>query len=203
MTAPPSQTLMCNGALLHLGEGSRIGSIDDGTPLANIFLTVWDAARDEVLVDHPWNFALRRELVPASADFTPKGSQYTQAFELPTDCLRWLPWRADHPDFFAGEQEGRFILSDAEAPLPVRYIALVENVSLWSVGFRTAMTAKLAFKAAKAITGQSGMIDRMADLYDHELRTGKRQDGAATGDRARVQTAQSSWLAARNRSSGE
>lgn len=202
MTAPPSQTLMCNGALVHLGESRRIGSINDATPLANTFLTIWDQARDEVLVDHPWNFAIKRRSVAVSSDFTPEGSQYTQAFELPADCLRWLPPRKGHPDYFAGEQEGRFILSNADAPITVRYIGQVENVSDWSVGFRTAMTAKLAFWSAKPITGQTGMQDRMANLYDSELSRGKRQDGAATGERSREYSSRSSWLDARGQQFG-
>lgn len=197
MSAPASQTSMCNGALVHLGESGRIGSINDGSPLAKTFLAVWDQARDEVLVDHPWNFAVKREALAASADFVPQGSQYATAYELPRDCLRWLPWRQGHPDYFSGEQEGNFILSNADAPI-ARYIGQVENVLNWSVGFRTAMTAKLAAKTAKAITGQSRMVDKMEALYETELSKGKRQDGAATGERSRQLSAQSSWLGARN-----
>jgi hypothetical protein len=58
---------------------------------------VWDEAVDEVLAAHPWNPALAAPTLPVSADYVPQGSQYSQAFEKPADCLRWLPWRPGHP----------------------------------------------------------------------------------------------------------
>lgn len=199
MSSPPSQTRTCNAALAHLGETQQITAIDDAGPLAKLLRQHWDDARDEVLADHPWNFAVHRQALPVSADTTPAGEQYEQAFELPADCLRWLPHAKDHPDYFAGEQEGNYLLSNADAPIAIRYIRKIENVSLWSPGFRTALAAKLAFKLAKPITGQSSMIDRMAELYESELRRGKRQDGHATGDRARRIEYRSNWLQARER----
>lgn len=199
--AAPSQVRIVNAALVHLGESRRILSIDEGTPLANCFLAVWDEARDEVLADHPWNFAIAREALARSATFTPEGDQYDYAYELPADCIRWLPHRKDHVDYFAGEQEGDYILSNADAPV-ARFIRRVTNVSRWSVGFRTAIAAKLAMKTAKPITGQSGMIDRMGELYLAELSKGKRQDGHATGERDRTAEFRSDWLAARQRPYG-
>lgn len=197
MSSPPSQTRICNAALALLGETARIVTINDGSPIANQFLTHWDQARRAALADHPWNFALARADCPASSD-TPAGEQYAIAFEMPADCLRWLPYAADHPDYFCGEQEGGRILSNADAPICVRYIRDVENVGLWSPAFVEAMTAKLAYLTAKPITGQTGAQDRMAEQYDRALRIAKRQDGAATGDRARRLETRSSWLAARN-----
>lgn len=199
MLAAPSQTRTCNMALAYLGESHRINSIDDGTPLAKLFDQVWDEALREVLTDHPWNTALRRLNVPVSATYVPDGTQYTQAFEKPGDCLRWLPYRPDHPDYFAGEEEGDYILSNAAAPIVLRYIALVDDIAKWSEGMRTALAAKLAAKLAKPITGQTGMMDRMAKLYAEELSTAKRQDGAASGERGRGLVSRSDWLGARNR----
>lgn len=198
MPAPPSQTRMCNEALILLGSSARIGSIDEGSPLARLFEDTWDQARDETLIEHPWNFALERADLPASGDHQRAG-EYAHAYELPGDCLRWLPWRPGHPDHFDGEQEGRFILSSASAPIIVRFIRRIEDVGRWSESFKQAMTAKLAWKNAKAITGQSGMIDRMAELYHSELQRGRRQDGLASGDRNRRYRTGSNWLAARRR----
>src|SRR5438045_1386472 len=102
MGLPPSQTRACNSALAHLGESRRIASIGDGTPLAKVFLAIWDEAIDEVLADHPWNRAIARADIAASADYEPAGTQYSQAFEKPADCVRWLPWRRGHEDYFEG-----------------------------------------------------------------------------------------------------
>lgn len=200
MSAAPSQTRTCNMALAYLGESHRINSIGDGTPLAKLFEQVWDEAVREVLADHPWNRALKRVNLPVSATYVPDGSQYSQAFEKPGDCVRWLPYRPDHPDAFSGEEEGDFILSNDAAPITLRYIALIDDIAKWSEGMRTALAAKLARKLAKPVTGQTGMMDRMAALYDDELSKAKRQDGAATGERGRGLVARSDWLGARNRS---
>jgi hypothetical protein len=199
MTLPPSQTRSCNSALAHLGESHRITAIDDGSPLAKLFVQVWDEAVEEVLAAHPWNKALGRASLPASGDFTPDGSQYDFAYEKPADCVRWLPYRSDHPDYFEGEEEGDYILSNAAAPIIIRYIRREENIVKWSPGMRAVLAAKLARKLAKPITGQSGMMDRMETLFEAELAEAKRQDGAATGERARGMETRSTWLVARNR----
>jgi hypothetical protein len=72
VTAPASQTLLVNQALALLGTERRITSVNDNLPTAKLALTLWDSTRDEVLADHPWNFALKRgSLAAESADYTP------------------------------------------------------------------------------------------------------------------------------------
>jgi hypothetical protein len=198
----PSQAQICNAALAHLGEGQRVTDINaDGTPLAKVFLQTWDQAVDEVLADHPWNFAVKRKNCAISAGVTPDGSQYSQAFEKPADMLRWLPWSEDHEDYFEGEEEGDYLLSNAEAPIAVRYIARITHVAKWSAGFRAALAAKLAAMNAYAVTGQRAVASDMQTLYDDVvLPKAKRQDGAASGDRRRHLVSRSDWLNARSRS---
>jgi hypothetical protein len=66
-------------------------------------------------------------------------------------------------------------------------------------GFKAAMRAKLARYMCKAVTGQTGMVDRMDALYRDALADAKRQDGLATGRVQRNATFRSNWLGARNR----
>ena len=54
-----SQVQICNLALLKFGS-PKITSIDDQTPEAAACKALWDIVRDEVLYDHPWNFAMKR-----------------------------------------------------------------------------------------------------------------------------------------------
>ena len=58
--AQPSEVRVVNRALVLLGTAQRITSLDDGTPLAQAALDLFEDVRDEVLADHPWNFAVRR-----------------------------------------------------------------------------------------------------------------------------------------------
>lgn len=201
MALPPSQTRVCNSALAHLGESNRIASINDATPLARTLAAVWDEAVDEVLAAHPWNPALRRASIAASADYVPDGGQYSQAFALPSDCVRWLPWRPGHDDYFEGEEENGFILSNDAAPLNVRYIGRLDDLTKWRPGMLACLAAKLARKTARAITGSTTVMREMQTVYDDALTEAKREDGTATGERARFLQVESNWLDARNRTS--
>lgn len=197
-SAPASQVVMVNQALVMLGTSKTIASMTDPVPAAKIARTIWDQVRDTVLVDHPWNFALSRGTLALSATYTP-ANEYDFAYELPADCLRWLPWQEDHPDYFLAEQEGAYLLSNAEAPLYARWIVRIEEITRWSQGFRDAMTARLARYLAKAVTGQSGMIDRADAEYERAISAAKRQDGLATGRVQRRAEYRSNWLEARGR----
>lgn len=198
MAAQPSETAVVNKALSLLGSARTITALTDSTALARLAAGLWDATRDEVQADHPWNECVLRANLPASADYVPP-NEYAAAFALPADCLRWLPWEEDHPDYFEGEQEGRYLLSSAAAPLTIRYIARILNVALWSPGLMSAIAAKLARYMAKPVTGQIGLIDRMDALYQESLSAAKRQDGLATGRRDRRADYRSNWLQSRSR----
>lgn len=208
-----SQTAIVNMALTMLGEGTRISAMDDGSRLARHANAVWDLARDEALEGHPWNFAVGRQSLPVSADYVPP-SQYDFAYELPADCLRWLPPSEDDSDYFAGELESglvtsgsievprRFIVSNASAPIVIRYIRRVEAIAIWSASFRVAMAAKVAKYLAKPITGQSNMMEAMEAEYEAAIAAARARDGLATGRTQRRQAARSSWLDARRRGTG-
>jgi hypothetical protein len=196
----PSSTRVGNAALAHLGEGYQITALNDGSRLGILLTQVWDDALTEVLADHPWNPALARLDLAVAAGVEPAGSEYTQAFLKPNDCVRWLPWSEGHPDYFDGEEEGDYILSNDAAPIAFRYIKLLEDMNKWTPGMRACLSAKLAEKIAKAVTGQTTMIDRMAELYADTLSKAKRQDGGATGNRRRQAEYRSNWNGSRNRS---
>lgn len=195
----PSQTLIVNMAVGLLGSTQRVSAINESSTAARLAASFWDQARDEMLADHPWNPAIARASLPASATNVPDPEgEYASAFELPGDCLRWLPWERSHPDWFAGEQEGNFILSSADAPIRIRYIRRLEDVGLWSPGMRHVMAIRLAAYMARGLTGRTSLVDRMFRLYDSELPKAKRQDGLATGRQSSA-TTRSSWLDARRR----
>src|SRR5690606_25509259 len=86
--------------------------------------------RDEVLRAHPWNFALARALLAASG--TAPAFGWARAFPLPVDCLRLLPVVAGghlNGTPIAHEVEGGAVLSNATAPLAIRYVRRVVNPS--------------------------------------------------------------------------
>lgn len=199
MAVAPSQTRTINKALALLGSADRIANITDGTPAASTALALWEDARDSVLAAHPWHFAKRRAQL--AADATAPEFGWTYRYLLPPDCLRWLPPGIRDEDYFAGEIEDRYILSDQVAPLNIRYIARIEDMLAWSTGFIEALACKLAWEMAEPITGGlEGVADRMRSKYETAIGEAAKQNGMAAGSRARLVEEGSCWNIARHRS---
>jgi hypothetical protein len=195
MSSQPSQTRIANRALTLIGTGKRLIALDESSPEGRTMLSLFADARDSVLVDHPWNIAVRRAAIPAEAKPPAFGASF--AYTLPTDCLRWLPDRSGAFGYPV-EQEGNLLLTDAPAPLRIRYIGRVDDVGTWTQGMLDALAYRLAAEGAEPLTADKGDGDRLMQRYQAALSRAKRQDGMATGDtRGGEDTAASSWLAAR------
>lgn len=202
MGTPASQTDIVNAVLARIGSTERVNSIDEpGSNSARRIATQWDLARAYLTSLHPWNHAIRRAMLNASTELPAFGWQYQ--FRLPNDCLRWLPPAHGDSDYFDGEREGGFILSNMPGPLPVRYIADINTVPDWSPGFVEALITCLAAWSALGVTEGLGISDRMGQAAELAVRKGKRMDGLETGQRRRgAVVGQSSWLSGRNRPFG-
>jgi hypothetical protein len=179
----PTSTDICNMATDMLRE-APISSMDDGTPEADWFQRNYAQTRDASLIEHPWNFALRRHALPASSEAPVNDWAY--AYDLPTDCLRVLPLRA------GGRYEGamvpfevelsaagthRQILTNAAPPLKVRAIMRVTNEDLFSATFVEVFASALGLKLAHWITGKQSMVQALQSVHDNALRIAKRTDG--------------------------
>ena len=78
---------ICNRALVKLGV-ETITSLSGTSKQAELCNLVYDDMRDDLLVSHPWNFAIKRaELVELGS--TPE-YEWSNEFQLPTDYLRIL-----------------------------------------------------------------------------------------------------------------
>lgn len=204
MAGPSSQTDIINKAVVLLGSSERLSNIDAGGANAANLRTLWGMARRSLLASHPWNFALKRAKLLPDADNAPEFG-YTNAFEVPEDCLRWLPWARGEKYYFEGEEEGDFILSD-ESAIYIRYITDVENEGKWSALFADAMAYQLAFEYCEGRTQMTGLRDRLKDDLDRKLGrpvSAKLADGLSTGKRGRGNPqVQSRWASARHRPTG-
>lgn len=201
---PPvlSQTDIVNGALADLGSRKRITAIDDNTSVAAEARTHWALIVAELLPKHPWNHAIKRVSLPLE-EVLPEGLGWTYAYTIPADCERWLvPDSQDEDLWFEGEEEGGRILTDREAPLPLRYVSSIlgADPSRWRPHFVTAVRTELAARMADFITQSETAVQRTREIADEALRAAKHADGMATGrtSRARV-TRRSNWLTARER----
>jgi hypothetical protein len=202
MAVQQSVTRIANRAYVHLGQNTRISSIDDVSNAAQRVKAVWDDARDTALSLHPWNFATKRQMLERDPEGVPAFG-WSYRFRLPADCLRWLPPSRDDRDYVSAVEEDGFLLCNEEGPIPARFIYRNEDVTRWSSSFRTVMSYQLAFEMCEDTTEQKGLRDRLLNDRDEAVREAKKLDGLASGDRDRGNiTSQSRILSARHGGTG-
>lgn len=167
----PSVVDVCNKALDKLGQ-SPIVSLGDGNKAANLCSRNWPLVRDQVLRDHPWNFAVQRTNL-APMEQAPSWG-FSAAFQLPSDWLRLLEVRDLSTDEY--QVEGRTILAD-QTVLYIRYIKRVEDPNQYDALFLDSVATRLAAELAEALTNSAGKKDALFTEYDDSLLRAKRVDG--------------------------
>lgn len=161
---------ICNNALDKLGQ-SAITSLSDGNKAANLCSRNWEKVRDQVLRDHPWNFAVKRATLAASTDAPDWG--FDNQFPLPSDSLRLLEVR----DLRAGEYqlENGSILSN-ETVLYVRYITRIEDPNDFDSLFIDAVATRLAFELCEGLTQSNTKKEALWQEYGDSLTRAKKTD---------------------------
>lgn len=162
---------------LDLLEEAPLTSLSDGKPATNWLNRNYAATRDGELRKHAWNFALCR--VTLAADTAAPVFGWTRQFTLPSDCVAVKPLTA------AGEQNGaplayeveaNKILTNAVAPLKLRYIKRVADEGSFDPLFVEVLVSKLATKMAHWLTGKRSFADRAFALYEDALSSARLAD---------------------------
>jgi hypothetical protein len=162
------ETSICNLALAKLGI-SPIMALTDDSKQAQFCNRFYAQTRDEVLQGHRWNFAMRRTALNLLAD-APE-SEWNFAFQLPVDCLRVVQLNGYQTNERMGEfsVEGGKLLANAEVA-NIRYVARVEDGSLYHPLFVHALATMLASRLAGPLTGSRNMPTEL--LQEYEVITG-------------------------------
>lgn len=194
----PDQRTIANKAMLLLGSGRRIATLDDrDSDDAADLLALWDIARRSAITLHPWNFALKRIDVTRDPQVSARRPIYRYA--KPADCLRWLPWSRDHELYVDLIEEGDWLLADDEGPIVLRYLRDVPEVARWAPLFVDVMAYTLAAEYCQGKTQLLGLRDRLTNERAELLRDAKRVDGAQSGNQRRgaLVARTSRWAGAR------
>jgi hypothetical protein len=157
-----TETTLANLALGHIGM-ARIADLSENTVTAEHVRRMFDAVRDNLMRAYPWNFAVRRMQLTASA--TAPAFEYTYAYPLPSDCLRVLEINGCPPGVGSVpfEVEGAEVLTNLTT-CKLRYLRRVEQVSLWDANFCEFFGYELAKAIAPSFTLQTSAIQMLDAL---------------------------------------
>jgi hypothetical protein len=170
-----SKVGIINLALTQIGS-ARIASVTEDSEQARKANAVYDLIRDEVMVAHPWNFAIDRTSL-AVLDSTPE-FDYDYQFLLPADCLRVLSTDTVEDDW---EVAGDKILYNDDS-INIKYIKKITDTTKYSPGFIQALAARLAAELAYPIADSRTLSEEMFKVYLDKLKIAKSQDAQESGD---------------------
>lgn len=154
-------TEISNLALDYLDE-APLTSIDDNSAVGRWFKRNFWPIAWSLMRRHPWNFAMTRTMLPASATAPAFGWSY--AYDVPVDCLRVMPLTCDggeESQTIKHKVEGTQILANEPAPRPVRYVRRVDNTGQFDQQFTDVLAMALAQKASHFITGKASYAQQI------------------------------------------
>ncbi len=162
---------ICNRGLDKVGHGP-INALGDGSKASNLCDRMWPIVRDQLLREHPWNFAVKRATLAPSSTAPDWGFLYKH--QMPVDLLKLT----DVLDLSTGEYqvEGRFILANTDV-LYIRFISKVEDPNLYDSLFIELAATLIAFNAAEPLTQSNTKKEALWSEYMDALNKAKRSDG--------------------------
>lgn len=206
--AVASNTEIANLALARLGDHEIANLATDTTKAGRIMRAHYEQTRDLLLRAHPWNWAIKRATLAASA--TAPNHEFAYAFPLPTDCLKIVQCDFEQAtvtyfDAYAGQYTlpqsyrievvggQRCIVTD-ESACKIEYIAEITDVAQFDPLFVDLFASRLAAECAYAITQSRPLSEQMWQLYEMKWRDATATDAQEGTPRPIVADA---WLGAR------
>lgn len=168
---------ICNQALARIGQGKSIASLTENSQAAATCSAFYEQVRDEVLVEFPWPFALRRVTLALVA--TDPNEDWAYSYRRPTDCLtarrvlagtsrrsKPLTWEP------GGDASGGLVFTD-EANAALEYIARVDNPALYPPKFVNALAWRLAMDLAPVLQESPSYADVAERKYERAIEAAK------------------------------
>lgn len=159
-------------ALGYLGA-EPILSVDEETAPARRLKNCWDAVVAELLVEHDWNFAIKRASL-AMVEPTPEHG-WDYAYQLPGDCLRVMEAKSEESIIPWTIETGGLLLSNIDS-VDITYVSHVKATGRFPPGFVGALAAKLGMELALALTDSPQRFSMLQKMYEQRLSRAKRAD---------------------------
>lgn len=196
---------IANRALTMLGA-SRITSLSDNRKEAREINAVYEQVRDEELRRYNWNFAIKRAALAALTDAPPFG--FSLQYRVPADFMRAIQIGDVYPavnlsdvvglddSAYAIENDGagRVIRTNMGAPLNLRYVARIEDSTVYDPLFVGALAAKLAMDVAESLSASTNKVDQASRNYRMALSDAVRCNAI---EKPPVKLADDTWIASR------
>jgi hypothetical protein len=175
-----SKESICNAALGLLGKPPLVSDAEAEQEYGDARRVVQAYAQriGRVLRSHPWDFAMRRAILPPDTA-TPKYG-YSHQFTLPGEppCARvWQLDRERHGDLPDFKVEGHKILINDAGPLYLSYIARITDPAEFTDDFAEALAAEVAAKAAVGVLGSLEAADSFRKEWQAEEAGARRTSG--------------------------
>ena len=154
---------ICNGSLNQLGA-TTILSLTEDSKNARLCNSRYTQVRDALFRTHPWNCLQKR--IELAADTTAPAWGFTNAFTLPSDCLRLLRI-LDYDSNY--KVEGRKILSNTSG-MKILYVARITDPNQYDELLRETISASLGADIAFGITSNNQTAQNMYSLFQDKLR---------------------------------
>jgi hypothetical protein len=187
-----TQVGVINIALSKIGD-YYITAITDSSKQAIYANIHWENARDTVLEEYPWNFAIKRSGTTLNSYAT---WGYDHKYTLPSDCLRVLEAVAgttpttttiagssaanlDYTNTIdyrieGGSGSSTYLVTSEDAPIYIKYISKVTDVAAWPPTFAEAVACKLAHLLCESLsaspTSHRGLLN---DEYETAINRAK------------------------------
>ena len=184
-----SQTEICNMALRILGQ-QPILTLEDDVPQAISLAGVYEIVRKATLRKHVWNFAVKRVALPALVQ--PPAYEYDLQYQLPTDLLRLIEVHCEQ-DY---RVEGKTIVTNAQAPLYIKYIKDATDTAEYDALFVEAFAGELASTICEDVTG-SNQKKQMAEQMAAMALSEARRMNAVENPPQRIPDSHFSWVTSR------
>ena len=161
---------ICNSALNLLGA-STISALTDDSKNARLCNQRYEPVRNRVFRAHAWNCLHKR--VQLAQNSTAPVIEYSNAYALPSDCLRVLKIRNGTTDSIVSaidyKLEGRNIVTD-EGTIYLIYIALITDPNEYDTYLQESISHQLAADIAYAITNNATLANNYMTRADERLR---------------------------------
>ena len=164
----PSETDICNMAVLGIGAKPKISSLSEDSDNARLARAFYQPTVDAVLRSHIWNCAIERPASSVSPLATGPDTDYDYQYNLPVNpyCLRLLKVGEDDDQPTLWKLEGRKFLYNSDSAKIV-YIKRITDTNEFDPLLVEAIVNRLQIKFAPSLAkGSRAMVKDLLEEYE-------------------------------------